>query len=267
MTGSSNRNTAGLAACCAVILSALTTPALAQDGWRPLFDGRTLDGWTVKINGHEVGDNYRDTFTVANGAIRVSYGGYQDFGQRFGHLFYNTPFKAYRLRLSYRLLDPGLPDAPTWARSNSGVMFHSQSPQSIPKDQLWPVSLEFQFLGRQTAEARPTGAVCTPGTTVTVNGARTQQHCINSTGPTIPNGTWTEAELEVTLAGEVTHRINGQVVHRYGGLELDPADVTTAKLIAAQGGVLALSGGYIALQSEGHPLEFKDIRIQEIPAR
>jgi hypothetical protein len=248
------------------IMSAFAPQARAQDGWRPLFDGRTLDGWVVKINGHEVGDNYRNTFTVADGAIRASYGGYQEFGQRFGHLFYRTPFKAYRLRLSYRLLDPSLPDAPTWARSNSGVMFHSQSPQSIPKDQLWPVSLEFQFLGRQTEADRPTGAVCTPGTTVTVNGVRTQQHCINSTGPTIPNGTWTQAELEVTPAGEVTHRINGQVVHRYAGLELDPKDATTAKLIAGQGGVLAIGGGYIALQSEGHPVEFKDILIQEIPA-
>ena len=258
------RGAAALAACAVATLAA--SAAQAQDGWRPLFDGRSLDGWTVKIHGHEVGDNYRGTFSVADGAIRVSYGGYQTFDQRFGHLFYNTPFKAYRLRLSYRLLGPSLPDAPTWAHSNSGVMFHSQSPQSIPKDQLWPVSLEFQFLGRMTAEDRPTGAVCTPGTTVAVAGVRTHQHCIASTGPTIPNGTWTEAELEVTPAGEVTHRINGQVVHRYTAPELDPADATTAKLIAERGGALALDGGYIALQSEGHPVEFRDIRIQEIPA-
>ena len=126
------------------------------------------------------------------------------------------------------------------------------------------MALEFQFLGRQTEAARPTGAVCTPGTTVTIDGVRSQQHCITSTGPTIPNGTWTEAELEVAPNGEITHRIDGQVVHRYAGARLDPADPTTARLIAERRGVLDLASGYIGLQSEGHPVEFKDIRIQEI---
>src|SRR3954471_8715705 len=85
--------------------------------WRSIFDGRTLDGWTAKIAKHPAGENYRQTFVADQGAIRVSYAGYDKFDSQFGHLFYRTPLKAYRLRLNYRFLEPGLPDTPAWARS------------------------------------------------------------------------------------------------------------------------------------------------------
>ena len=89
-------------------------------------------------------------------------------------------------------------------------------------------------------------------------------HCVTSSGPTVANETWTRLELEVSASGEVTHRINGEVVHRYAGLELDPLDRDAKPLIAERGGVLALTEGYIALQSEGHPIAFRDIEVQAI---
>ena len=54
------------------------------------------------------------------------------------------------------------------------------------------------------------------------------------------------------------------VVVDTGGLELDPLDRDARPLIAARGGVLALTGGYIALQSEGHPIAFRNIELQPI---
>ena len=253
--------------------NARAEPATAGP-WRPIFDARTLDGWTPKIAGHPVGDNYRQTFVVDHGAIRVSYAGYERFNNQFGHLFYKIPFKAYRLRLTYRFLDPGLPDTPVWARSNSGVMFHSQSPESMTVDQPFPVSVEFQLLGRDGDGPRPTGAVCTPGVNISFDGVRAKDHCtppVNA--PTIANGTWTKVELEVLPNGEVSQKINGVVVEHYAGLALDPEDTVAAggkpyiaTRIAERGGALALTEGYIALQSEGQPVEFKDIEIQELAA-
>jgi len=239
-----------------------------ERGWKRLFDGRSLEGWTPKIAGRPAGENWRDTFVVADGAIRVSYANYDRFENRFGHLFYWTPFSAYRLRLSYRVLDPSLPDTPAWARGNSGVMFHSQSPESMALNQPFPVSVEFQILGADGPQPRPTGSVCTPGVLISIAGAPQKEHCTTSTGPTIPNGTWTELELEVRRDGEVTEKINGKVVHQYKVLALDPADPLApgpAKaLIAARGGDTSLKGGYIALQSEGHPIEFRGIRVMEL---
>lgn len=255
-----------VAGVCAVLAACAHAPPAgrAEAPWRPLFDGRTLDGWTPKIAGHPLGDNYRATFIVRDRAITVSYAGYDRFAGQFGHLFYKTPFAAYRLRLRYRLLEPGIADAPTWAHSNSGVMFHAQRPESMGLAQPFPVSFEFQILGPDGPGPRPTGSVCSPGTNLTIGGVIAKTHCVTSSGPTIPNETWTRLELEVSASGEVTHRINGQVVHRYAGLELDPLDRDARPLIAERGGVLALSEGYIALQSEGHPIAFRDIELQPI---
>jgi len=252
-----------------------SAPALAQDvkagAWKPLFDGRTLDGWTPKIAKHPAGENYHQTFVVDHGAIRVSYAGYDKLDGQFGHLFYKTPFKAYRLRLSYRFLtEGGLPDTPTWARSNSGIMFASQSPESMTVEQPFPVSVEFQLLGKDGDAPRPTGAVCTPGITITIDGAKVKEHCTPSANaPTIPNGTWVKAELEVRPNGEVFQKINGVVVHHYAGVTLDPDDTVAggAKPYILARGAAPVTEGYIALQSEGHPIEFKDIEIQELTAR
>ncbi len=248
-----------------IILAMATPQGAAADGrWRPIFDGKSLAGWTPKIVGQAAGADPDATFIVQDGAIRVSYANYPAFRGRFGHLFHQTPRKAYRLRLSYRILDPGLADAPSWARANSGVMFHAQSPDSMGLNQPFPASLEFQILGRDGAGPRPTGSICTPGTNITITGAAVKAHCTLSTGPTIPNGEWVKLELAVSPKGEVTHRINGAVVHRYAGLELDPADSTARPLITGRGGALSLTEGFIALQSEGHPIEFRDIQIQTL---
>ena len=34
------------------------------DKWVSLFDGKSLDGWEMKISGYELNDNYRNTFRV-----------------------------------------------------------------------------------------------------------------------------------------------------------------------------------------------------------
>lgn len=242
-------------------------PAQADGPWRRIFDGKSLAGWTPKIVGHPAGENFQDTFVVKDGAIRVSYAKYDRFAARFGHLFYKTPYSAYRLRLKYRVLEPPLPDTPAWARGNSGVMFHSQSAESMTLNQPFPVSVEFQILGADGPGPRPTGSVCTPGVSIDIDGARQPVHCTTSSGPTIPNGTWTALELEVAPDGQVTERINGQVVFRYANIALDPADpmppaaADARRLIAERGGALPVTEGYIALQSEGHPVEFKDIEV------
>lgn len=253
---------------CAGVIAAAGSHAHADPRWKPIFDGKSLKGWTPKIVGHPVGENFQNTFIVRDGAIQVSYAGYDRFRNQFGHLFYKTVFKAYRLRFNYRVLEPPLSDTPGWARGNSGVMFHSQSPESMTLNQPFPVSVEFQILGADGPGPRPTGSVCTPGVSITIDGKRQPVHCTTSSGPTIPNGTWTALELEVLPDGRITEKINGVVVYRYADVALDPADPMAAadarRLIAERGGVLPVREGYIALQSEGHPIEFKDIAVQVI---
>lgn len=263
--------TLGLAALWFCLAGAANAEEVRAGPWRSLFDGKTLNGWTAKIARHPAGENYRETFVADHGVLRVSYAGYDKFDNQFGHLFYKTPYSAYRLRFTYRFLtEGGLPDTPNWARGNSGIMFHSQSAESMTVDQPFPVSIEFQLLGKDSDAPRPTGAVCTPGITITIDGVKVKEHCTPpANAPTIANGTWVQAELEVLPSGVITQKINGVVVHRYAGAALDPEDTVAggAKPYILARGAQPVTGGYIALQSEGAPIEFKDIEIQELKRR
>lgn len=249
------------------LLAAAPAPAptaTPQTTWERIFDGRTLAGWTPKITGRAVGEDPLKMFTVQNGAIRVSHANYQKFEGEFGHLFWKAPLGAYRLRFEYRLFGESLPGIQPWQASNSGLMLHAQAPETMQRDQAFPVSLEMQLLGIPRPTQEPSGNLCTPGTTVVIDGKRDPRHCILSSSPLLPVGRWTRAEVEVLPSGEITHFIDGQPVLRYSAPELDPEDKDAQPLIAAAGGKLQLRRGYIALQSEGHQIEFRKIELQRL---
>ena len=235
----------------------------ANADWISLFDGKTLNGWTPKISGYALGEDPMRTFRAEDGVIRVSYDHYGDgFKKRFGHLAYRTPFSSYRLRGEYRLVGQTLPDVESWQQSNSGVMLHGQAPATMGKDQSFPVSIEVQLLGAARQDPAPTANLCTPGTHVVMAGKLETTHCINSSGPIVPNERWTKIEVAVDREGNFTHLVDGVQVMTYSGAQYDPADPDAQPLIKAAGGKLELSNGYIYLQSEGHPVEFRNLELQ-----
>jgi hypothetical protein len=254
----------------AALLFPITTSAAPTGGapaWMPLFNGRNLDGWKVKITGHPLGENFGNTFRVDNGVLRVAYDKYKSFDGRFGHLFFHKPFAHYRLRVEYRFLGAQIPGGPPWAFRNSGVMIHSEPPEGMARDQKFPTSLEVQLLGgKDDAAERPTGNVCTPGTIVSVNGKPFPLHCLNSISKTFPSDQWVTAEVEVRRDGTINHFINGELVLSYKNAQLDDKDEFARKRLAAEG-KRTLEGGYIALQSESHPVEFRKVEIQDLDAK
>lgn len=246
-----------------ICLIAAPIPAGAEaEGWRPIFDGKSLKGWTPKITGHALGEDPYRTFRARRGAIRVSYDRYAKFAGRFGHLAYRAPFSSYRLRFEYRFRGRWLPDVEPWQQSNSGVMLHGQPPATMARDQLFPVSIEVQLLGANRAEPSPTANVCTPGTHIVIGGALEKTHCIVSQSAIIPNNKWVKAEILVDR-GDFTHFVNGQPVLRYSVPQYDLGDPDTQRLVG-EGKEPALTGGYIYLQSEGHPVEFRNIEIKPL---
>jgi hypothetical protein len=248
----------------AVLSLAPVLPAVGQDegkdAWKPLFNGRDLDGWSPKIRGYDLGENYGNTFRVENGVLKVAYDQYQKFDNKFGHLFYKDRFSHYVLRVEYRFVGDQVPGGPGWAARNSGVMFHCQDPKTMRKDQDFPVSIEAQFLGGLGPGTRPTNNVCTPGTHIVLNGKLHTPHCTNSKSKTIHGDEWVTAEIEVHGAGKVIHRVNGEDVLEYEQPQLDPKDADAAKLI--KDGKVLIEEGYIALQSESHPIEFRKVEIK-----
>ena len=120
------------------LIALCLSPAVSQaeeptEGkWVSLFNGKDLDGWTPKIKGYDLGDNYANTFRVADGMIQVRYDGYDRFEKKYGHLFYKQPFSHYRLKVEYRFVGKQANEGEGWAIRNSGVMIHGQSGMRRP---------------------------------------------------------------------------------------------------------------------------------------
>ncbi len=230
-----------------------------EKGWIALFNGKDLDGWTPKIKGYPAGENYADTFRVEDGVLKVSYDKYEKFDGKFGHLFYKTPFSHYRLRVEYRFVGEQCPGGPSWAIRNSGVMIHGQTPESMGKDQEFPVSIEVQFLGGNGRDKRPTANVCTPGTNIVMGGKLITQHCTDSKSKTYHGDQWVTVEVEVHGNGVIKHIVNGETVLEYEKPQLDDREADARRLM--KNGDKMLHGGTISLQSESHPIEFRKVEI------
>ena len=230
--------------------------------WIQLFNGRDIDDWIVKINHHDVGDNFGDTFRVHDGILQVRYDKYGDFNDQFAHLNYKRPFSHYRIVVEYRFVGELQQGAPDFSVMNSGVMLHSQDPRKILRDQNWPISIEFQLLaGLPDGKPRATGNACTPGTNVHINGRLVTDHVIHCTGKTYRPDEWVRAEAIVRGNGRFTHIINGEKVLEYSGPEIgggvatgyDPKEFVEGK---------PLSEGYVALQTEGQPCDFRKVELK-----
>ena len=86
------------------------------------------------------------------------------------------------------------------------------------------------------------------------------EHCLDSSSPTFDGDQWVRAEMLVLGAGQITHIIGGKKVLEYalpqfgGGVvhNHDPAAQPIGKLI---------EGGYLALQSESHPIDFRKVSL------
>lgn len=240
-------------------------PAQAPAGdWIPLFNGRDLSGWVVKIAGHELGENFANTFRVEDGILKVRYDGYPSFGDRFGHLFHRTPYADYHLVLEYRFTGDWLPDTPEWARRNSGVMLHAQAPETMRRDQDFPISIELQLLGGLgDGRPRPTANVCTPGTDVSIDGAPVRAHCVNSSSRTFHGDGWVRVEAIVFGDSLITHIVESDTVLRYTHLRIGGGNVSGHDSAQKPDG-RPLTEGYLALQSEGHPIEFRRVELRPL---
>jgi hypothetical protein len=253
-----------LLVCLATLLSILPCATLRADDWIPLFNGKDLDGWTPKITGHPLGENYGNTFRVENGVLKVSYDQYKSFDRKFGHLFYKDKFSHYRLRVEYRFVGEQCPGGPDWALRNSGAMLHGEDPATMTLDQEFPASIEVQFLGGNGTQPRTTSNLCTPGTNVVMNGKLFTPHCTSSKSKTYHGDQWVTAEVEVRGSGVVKHFLDGEVVLTYEQPQLDERDAHSKDLIAKRGGKLLLESGTISLQSESHPIEFRKVELLKL---
>lgn len=231
-----------------------------SESWISLFNGNDLDNWIPKFTGYSLGENYRDTFRVDDNILNVSYDNWPTFNGEFGHLFYDQVFSSYRLRVEYRFIGEQVPGGPGWALRNNGIMLHSQAPDSMLVDQEFPVSIETQLLGSNGQDARATANVCSPGTHYVLDGSLITTHCTNSSSESYAGDQWVNLEIEVRGNQLIRHSINGELVFEYSQPQLDTDDPDGARL-NSQGKPVVLNQGYIAIQAESHPTQFRKIEL------
>ncbi|WP_203256344.1 3-keto-disaccharide hydrolase [Hyunsoonleella ulvae] len=248
-----------------------------SETWISLFNGKDLSGWTIKFAGEDLNTNYNETFKVKDSMLRITYDNYETFNNKFAHLYYNTPFSYYKLKFDYRFVGEQIDGGAHWNVRNSGVMLHSQSATSNAYNQYFPVSVELQLLGGlEDNNKRTTGNVCTPGTVVVMGDTINYRHCIRSNSKTYFGDQWIHAEA-IVLGGEsMAFIIEKDTVLNfklpqigstkpskdYEGENWEAWNINQETWENRAGQIL--TEGYIALQAESHPIDFKNIELLDL---
>jgi hypothetical protein len=257
----------GLASVALVVgIVAYQTPAPAQQkpqdvrSWIQLFNGRDLADWTIKFSKHDLGENFHNTFRVADGLLQVRYDRWPSFNGEFGHIFYKDPFSYYLLAAEYRFVGEQVAGAPAWAMRNNGLMLHSPHPRTMLKDQDFPIALEIQLLGGLGKGPRTTANLCTPGAHVVMNGKLHTPHCTNSTSATYDGDQWVRVEVLVHGDELVRHTIDGRTVLEYSKPQIGGGGVSPVDPAVKVDGT-PMTGGYISLQAETAPIDFRKVEL------
>lgn len=275
-----------------VIVAAVlfATSAFGDDSWRPLFNGRNLDGWSTYLRKpdptwdvpglrRDASGNYleaigrnRDPLRVfvvetvdGQPAIHIS-------GQGFGVMTTEETFSNFHLRIQVKWGEK------KWApRINAvrdcGLLYFVHSEGGVD-NRVWPRSIEFQIqehdMGDLFALSAQTTVTARPKTGA--NG-RTLYHydpkgdpvlftqkppignrCVRLEDAEKPHGEWNTLDL-IVLGADSIHIVNGKVVMRLRGAQrLDrpaPKPITESQ---------------ISLQTEGAEVFYRNIEIRPIAA-
>jgi hypothetical protein len=229
--------------------------------WKTLFNGKNLKNWQVKIAGYPLGENFGNTFRVEDGILQVRYNAYDSFRSKFGGLYYNKKFTNYRLKVEYRFVGETTVGAPSWGFRDGGVQYHCQSPGSMELKQNFPVCLEYNLHGGNGKDERPVGEICASGTYVSINGKRNASYCTPATiKKTFHGDQWVTLEIEVR-GDSIRHFVNGEEILRFENPRYNP-DHAIGKTFIVNGDD-KVKDGYISLQSNSHPMDFRKIEIME----
>ena len=251
------------AVACAVIVGSAQSKT-DQKEWIQLFNGRDLKDWSIKFAHYPLGENVNDTFRVEDGLLKVRYDKWQTFDDQFGHIFYREPFSYYVIAAEYRFVGDQVRTSRTdlgWAVRNNGLMLHSPDPKTMVKDQDFPISIEVQLLGGlSNGKPRTTANLCTPGTNVVMNGALVTRHCINSTSKTYDGDQWVRVEVLIHGDELVRHIVDGSTVLEYSKPQIGGGNVSPVDPAVKVDGT-PLTGGFIALQAETAPIDFRKVEL------
>jgi hypothetical protein len=154
--------------------------------------------------------------------------------------------------MTYRFVEPQASNPVAWGKNNTGLMIFGIHPSEVEGDPEFPPIIEIQLLGGPTSGGGTTNINQCPLGGMTMMQPST---CGNngSGDPLPPANQWVTVEAEVSVEGETK-------VYQHPNLT-DPVLTLSGPRYNGQ----PVTGGYLAVQSESQPVEYKDIEIKELP--
>jgi hypothetical protein len=268
------RDALGIFAASGVVLNAMAAvPAQAaepsapdQNGWRSLFNGKNLDGWTFFQDG--IGNQDRDgVIDFRNGSMHILGPTYHGpTTPKMGYVATVEEFSNYHLSLEYRW-GPRRYDPRTQWKRDSGLLYHAPA-----GDLLWPDSIEYQIMERSTGDAFPINHRAVAGISMggvpawphnppglpyapQINAGHNLRQAIRADGSFDSLDDWNTIEL-IAEGANAAHLVNGRIVNTLYNLEAqDPANRSNYRPV---------SSGRILLQIECAEIEFRNIKIKHL---
>ncbi len=210
------------------VFAGLTFPVAAEEKGDTLrlFNGKNLDGWRIFLDPKKsAGVDPKTVFHVVDGIIQCK-------GQPSGYLITEKEYGDYVLTVEWRW--------PGKKGGNSGVFVHCQAP-----DKIWPRGVEAQLMSGRAGDFWLVGE---PKLTVDKErqDQKTPRHFFRlKTDKEVekPIGEWNRYEI-TCKGGTIELKVNGQLVNKGTDGEL--------------------TKGRILLQSEGTPIEFRNVTLRPL---
>lgn len=242
-----------------------------EEGFVPLFDGKTLDGWK---SARSKGDGDFGPYSVnkEEKAIHVYAGEEADSKQKTDCLNTVKQYSHYILKLEYKWVGKRFAPRTDWDR-DAGLLFHVHGDLT----KVWPLSLEMQIgespgdkpHGKGSKGRFHSGDLFVLGkdlrvTTTTTdkwwdpNGKkRTGRSAPTKLGVEKPMGEWNEMEIQVHGSEKAVFIFNGEKVF----------EITDFTQKDKDGKTVPLEKGHIGLQAEWAEIMYRNIRIKELPSK
>ena len=249
------------------LFTALPSFSEDEEGFKPLFDGKTLEGWTSaralagKESAYSVDEEEK--------AIHVYAGREAGSKQITDCLNTETEFSHFILKLEYKWGEKRFAPRTDWDR-DAGLLFHVHG--DLKK--VWPLCLEMQIgespgdkvNGKKSQGRFHTGDLFVLGKDLRVDTKRKDGYFSpdgevkesrsfpTKLGKEKPKGEWNEMEIQVHGSEKATFIFNGEVVH----------EITNFTQKNEDGEKVPLEKGRIGLQAEWAELWYRNIRIKEL---
>lgn len=243
----------------------LTSAAFLHAGeWRPLFNGKDLDGWSTLVKGKAMGEDPDRYVSIEDGTIHM-YAHTPDGGKvAFGVITTNESFSSYHLKLEYKWgTKKFAPRAKPEHKRDAGILYHVWNPEKV-----WPGSLEYQIQETDTGDlifidsggtffhepgdpkrylSESEGGLAAYGL------AKNTWQLVAKRKVADRNEGWNTAEIIVRGGKSAEHLVNGESLLRLSNFVRPEGE-----------GTVPLSSGKISLQFEGAEIFYRNIVIREL---